>query len=56
MSFEWNNREIQRYNLGQSFTPAIFWHYVSNQYFPLNTYDLAQNFEEHFDENIRAKF
>jgi hypothetical protein len=55
MSFEWDNREVQRYNLIQSFTPAIFWHYVSNQYFPLNFFETAQNFEEHFDDNIRAK-
>jgi len=55
MSFEWDNREVQRYNLIQSFTPAIFWHYVSNQFFPLKTYDYAQNYEEHFDEEIRTK-
>lgn len=55
MSFEWDNREIQRYNLGQNLTPSIFWHYVSNQFFPLNTYNLAQNYEELFDEEIREK-
>lgn len=55
MTFEWDNRDVQRYSLIQSFTPAIFWHYVSNQYFPLKFYDTAQNFEEHFDDEIRAK-
>lgn len=55
MSFEWDNREVQRYNLFQNMTPAIYWHFVSNQFFPLKTYDLAQNFEEHFEENIRSK-
>ena len=39
----------------QNFTPAIFWHYVSLQYFPLNFYTIAENFEEHFDDEIRGK-
>jgi hypothetical protein len=56
MSFEWDNREVQRYNLFQNMTPTIYWHFVSNQFFPLKTFDLAQNFEEHFQENIRSKF
>ena len=55
MSFEWDNREVQRFNLIQSFTPAIFWHYVSNQFFPLNTYELAQDYGKHFEEKIRTK-
>lgn len=56
MSFEWNNREIQRYNLYQNLSPSIFWHYVSNQYFPLKTYIYAQNFDEYFEEEVREKF
>jgi hypothetical protein len=56
MSFEWDNREVQRYNLCQNLTANIFWHLVSNQFFPLNTFDIAQNFEEYFDEEIRQKY
>ena len=55
MSFEWNDREVQRYNLFQNLSPVIYWHFISNQFFPLKTFDLAQNFEEHFEEQIRQK-
>ena len=55
LSFEWDNKEIQRYSLGRELTAGIYWHLVSNQFFPLNSYNLMQNFEEHFDENIRQQ-
>ena len=55
MSFEWDNKDVQRYNLSQKLTSSIFWHYVSNQYFPLKTFDYAQNMHEHFDNEIREK-
>ena len=55
MTFEWDNRDVQRYNLFQHLTPTIYWHYVSNQYFPLNFYETAQNFEEYFEDEVRDK-
>ena len=43
------------YNLSQKLTSSIFWHYVSNQYFPLKTFDFAQDLWKHFDAEIREK-
>lgn len=55
MSFEWDNKDVQRYNLPQKLTSSIFWHYVSNQYFPLKTFDFAKDLCKHFDAEIREK-
>lgn len=55
LTFEWDRREVQRYQLGQSLTSNLFWHIVSSQYFPLNTYNLAQNFEKFYEEEVENK-
>jgi len=46
---------VQRYQLGQSLTSNLFWHIVSSQYFPLNTYNLVQNFEKFYEEEVENK-
>ena len=37
-------------------TSNIYWHIISSQFFPLNTFNLAQDFETFYNEEISKKF